>query len=168
MTYLYLGLLAATIGMYIAIHIYQSKRGKRKLMCARSHTCTKVVTSKYSKTLGIPNETLGVGYYVLVAGFFASVLAFPILDTDVLQFSVALGAVIGVLFSLYLLYVQAFKLRTWCLWCLTSAFMTILLASAASAWIDHASAAVQEYSPYMMDNTSQPYSFSESALSVEE
>lgn len=151
MTYLYLGLLAATIGMYIAIHIYQSKRGKRKLMCPRGHDCTKVVTSRYSKTLGVPNETLGVGYYVVVAGFFASVLAFPILDTDVLQFSVALGALLGVLFSLYLLYVQAFKLRTWCIWCLISACMTIFLASAASAWIDNASAAAQQNTPYMME-----------------
>lgn len=167
MTYLYLGLLAATIGMYIAIHIYQSKRGKRTLMCPRSHNCTKVVTSRYSKTLGVPNETLGVGYYVVVAGFFASVLAFPILDTDVLQFSVVLGALLGVLFSLYLLYVQAFKLRTWCIWCLTSACMTILLASAASAWIDHASAALQQGTPSMMENSQQLFS-SEAIISVEE
>lgn len=151
MTYLYLGLLAATVGLFIATHIYQSKRGKRSLMCPRNNDCTKVVTSRYSATFGIPIETLGVGYYVLVAGFFAAVLAFPILDTEVLQRAVVISVFVGVLFSFYLLYVQAFRLRAWCIWCITSAFMTILLLNAASGWIGNTRVESLYANRYQMD-----------------
>ncbi len=149
MTYLYLGLLAATVGLFIATHIYQSKRAKRPLMCPRSHNCTKVVTGRYSTLLGAPIETFGVGYYVLVAGFFAAVLAFPILDTEVLQFAVVISACAGALFSLYLLYIQAFRLRAWCIWCVSSAFMTILISSAASGWIDQVQLSTKNTARFM-------------------
>lgn len=135
MPFIYLGLFAATVGLFIATHIYQSKRANRPLVCPRRNDCNKVVTSRYAKTMGIPNETLGVGYYVLVAGFFAAALSIPALDIEVLQFAVALSAIAGMFFSLYLVYVQAVKLHAWCLWCLLSAGITLLLVCAANGWI---------------------------------
>lgn len=87
--------------------------------------CSVVLHSEYSKFLGvIPNAYLGVLYY-------ASLLFFYILyllkkKEAILQIPMMLS-IIGVLFSLYLLYVQGSLIGAFCFYCVSSALISILI-----------------------------------------
>ena len=80
--------------------------------------CDVVTTSSYSKILGIPVSLFGSLFYI-------SILVLGIYFVDK-QKSVALtlihaGTTLGLLMSLWFVYVQAFILKSWCLYCLFSA-----------------------------------------------
>jgi len=89
--------------------------------CGGAHGCTDVQNSPYSEVAGIPVSVVGLaGYVVLMVlsmlrgrvnakvGFFLPVLSFG-------------AALIGVLYSAYLTYLEAYVILAWCYWCLTSA-----------------------------------------------
>lgn len=97
--------------------------------CAGTHGCADVQNSPYSKVAGIPVSVVGLaGYLVLMTlsvlrgrvnaevGFFLPVLSFG-------------AALIGVLYSAYLTYLEAYVILAWCYWCLTSA------AIIAAVWL---------------------------------
>lgn len=88
--------------------------------------CLKVQYSPQSKTFGIPNGFLGFLLYasVLVLGLLFAEGRVPLLFVQI-------PIAIGFLFSLYFLYVQAFVLRAFCLWCLISATNFTVMTVAA-------------------------------------
>lgn len=120
----------AVVGFFVSWHIYQSKKGGPKLVCfigKGKHTCSEVVESEYAKTLGIPNEILGMAYYVAMAilaiflGFFLQ-KASGTFQTFAVIFS---GT--AFLMSLYLTAIQAFVLKKFCEWCLVTALANTLI-----------------------------------------
>jgi uncharacterized membrane protein len=119
--HIYLGLLASVIGLGISSYIYRKKRTKHPLMCPRASACDTVVNSSFATTAGINNEVLGIFYYVAQAILWAVMLAVPsVVSSGFLLFTILLS-IGGALFSLYLIALQAFVIRAWCLWCLGSA-----------------------------------------------
>ncbi|MEI6659881.1 MAG: vitamin K epoxide reductase family protein [bacterium] len=116
-------------GFLLAYYIRAKKKSKKKLVCPKNPKidCDTVIHSDYSRILGIPIEILGMLYYVLT-GFAhsAEIAAYPtLLYPPALFFGVSLCAV---LFSVYLIAVQAFAIRHWCLWCLGSAMICTAIA----------------------------------------
>lgn len=110
-------------GYLLAQYIYRKKREDKPLVCPLKSNCDVVITSKYSKVLGIPLESLGMMYYMVIALFHTAVIAYPALLTETVgQVSMVISTA-AFLFSLYLISVQAFILRQWCTWCLCSAFL---------------------------------------------
>jgi uncharacterized membrane protein len=89
--------------------------------CGIAHNCADVQNSSYSEVAGIPVAIIGlVGYAVLLAlnllrGHTDREVEFYL---PVLGFGVAL---IGVLYSAYLTYLEAFVIHAWCYWCVASA-----------------------------------------------
>ncbi len=92
--------------------------------CSVVSGCETVLTSAYSIVAGIPVSLLGALYYLIVAiGIFAY------LDTknnNILKWTLSL-TVLGLLMSLWFMFVQGFILKAWCLYCLGSATTSILL-----------------------------------------
>ena len=81
----------------------------------QSFNCDIVNRSAYSTVLGIPVALIGVFGYLMVlalATVYRSKAETPVL--------LALASSAGLLFSLYLTYVEKFLLATWCILCLTS------------------------------------------------
>lgn len=114
-------------GFLLASHIHNKKITKKRLICPRKSDCNSVITSDYSKIFGIPIEVLGMVYYAFSAlsyGVFYSNLLPQYFFT--ILFLISIGAT---LFSLYLIYVQAFKIKQWCLWCIGSAIITLLICA---------------------------------------
>ncbi|MEY2641157.1 MAG: hypothetical protein RL150_550 [Candidatus Parcubacteria bacterium] len=114
-------LVAALIGLSITVNIYKQKHEKKPLVCPFGADCHTVVTSQFSSFLGIGLELYGAAYYSLVILTYATFILFPGTVTPWSMF-IATGATIGAfLFSLYLTFVQAFLIKSWCSWCLMSA-----------------------------------------------
>lgn len=117
----------AAVGLGISLYIYRSKKLNRPLLCPVGKGCNAVVASPYAVTLGIPNEVSGILYYALViasqvaAGF--SSLALNQFVTDGLVVLAAVAA----LFSVYLIFIQAFVLRKWCEWCIMTSLVNIAI-----------------------------------------
>jgi len=114
-------------GFLAASYIFYKKKTKKTLMCAMGSNCNTVIYSKYSKFFGIPIEYLGMFYYFIIFVIYLMLISS----------SGALGGFVGLLvfivtggaflFSLYLLFIQGFVLKQWCMWCLFSAISSIAI-----------------------------------------
>ena len=82
--------------------------------------CLKVNTSVYSRLMGIPIALLGVFYYSYI--FLSTIyLFFSKYRNKIIKFNFAVST-FGVLFSVYLVYVQLGILHAICPYCMLSAF----------------------------------------------
>ena len=80
--------------------------------------CETVQTSRYSEILGIPVAALGLFAY-------ATMLLCAVLRGEKAALSGVFVALIGVLFSAYLSYLELFVLRAICQWCVASAVLVV-------------------------------------------
>src|SRR3989344_2641186 len=96
----------------------------KPLVCPLDHDCSKVTESRWSTIFWARNEVLGLLFYVamLVAGLAAfSLFSFP------LSLLIKLSAGFGLVFSLFLIWVQIYKIKDYCFYCMISALITLLL-----------------------------------------
>lgn len=122
----YIDILLMVIGLAgfsLASYIYKCKHRKRPLVCPMRGSCDFVTQSDYSKFLGIPVERLGMVYYMAVFLFHAIVLLYPPIFTQGMIIASLAASTAAILFSLYLMSVQAFVLKQWCTWCVCSAIL---------------------------------------------
>ena len=120
-------------GLVVASYVYLKKKNAEPMVCPLNGSCEEVTTSKYSKFFGIPVEKLGIFYYGLIVLIYALHYLLPELLSDTVLFLVT-GFTIGAfIFSLYLIFIQAFVLKKWCTWCLFSAgFSTFIFITAVA------------------------------------
>ena len=103
-------------------------------------SCAKVNASKWAAIpLGdgraeLPVAVPGVGFYVVVALLALMAVFEPKRRSKALAY-ITLGMVPAIAFSLYLLAIQAFAVKAWCLFCLGLDATT--LAAAALAYVGH-------------------------------
>jgi len=118
----------ALIGLADASYLLYKKLRKEKLVCFLGDDCDRVSKSKYGYFFGIPNELLGIGFYLLALGLFVFSLLGGITILGIPLLSLLLFAAIPAsLASLYLLFIQASILKEWCEWCILSAFVNFLI-----------------------------------------
>ena len=92
--------------------------------------CEAVTTSHHNKFFGVPLEIGGIIYYLTI-GIYA-------ISSLFISFALEIKAVIylltfsAFLFSLYLTFIQAFKIRKWCFWCVGSALASTIIFIASS------------------------------------
>ena len=95
--------------------------------CGNVAGCVEVLNSPYAKIAGVPMAALGVLAYFAVFAF--AILACFGYDRARRYFAVTVWGMF--LVTLWLLYVQAFKLHAFCRYCLLSAAIIFLLAGLA-------------------------------------
>ena len=110
------GLAASLIGFGVSLYIRQKKKSGTPLACPRKMDCSTVTSGKYSTFFGVPNETLGIVYYKI----FSIVFFIMTVGGTISLMPLRVIAGVGMLFSIYLVVVQAVVLRAWCGWCLVS------------------------------------------------
>jgi len=119
--------LVALIGVFLSLYLTLFKLGYIGTLACGSGSCETVQLSKWGDFLGVPVAAWGVGYYAIVLG-----LAFTGVQvryessarlTNLLVY--VTGA--GLLFSLWLTYLELFVIHALCRWCLGSAAMTLVL-----------------------------------------
>jgi uncharacterized membrane protein len=129
---------AATGGFGVASYIYYTKKSHKQLVCPVGSDCNAVITSRYSKFLGVSIEYLGMFYYAII--FIAYIFLIFVLHPlpGPLLAGLTMFTATAFFFSLYLLFAQAFLLRQWCIWCILSAALSIAIFIISLASIDFA------------------------------
>jgi uncharacterized membrane protein len=124
LTALGLCVLGLVLGAYLTYEHYSSAT---TLSCPNTGAinCLKVTTSTYSKVFGIPVALLGLLYFVAMTAL-CSPPTWRSADPRVARLRLA-GAALGVLFVLYLIWVELFKVNAICLWCTAVHVVTVLL-----------------------------------------
>lgn len=119
--------LAAFAGLILTVYIFQKKRHHQPMVCPMGSDCGAVIHSEFSRFLGVPVELWGMVYYATIFATYVTFMLVPqALDWGLLFVVVplSLGAF---LFSGYLTFIQAFSLKQWCTWCLSSAGLSTLI-----------------------------------------
>jgi uncharacterized membrane protein len=126
---------AAALGVGVATYIAIADSGGGSPVClAGGSGCQTVADSSYSHLLGVNVAVFGIiGYLLLLASaFFAS---------DIARFGGFLVALAGFGFSVYLTYIELFKIEAVCQWCVASALlMTVLFGLNAIRLVGYAGA----------------------------
>ncbi len=107
----------AALGIGVATYITIADSGGGSPTClAGGHGCATVAASSYSHIAGVNIAIFGIfGYvFLLISAFFANDYA------RLGGFAVALG---GFGFSVYLTYLEIFKIEAICQWCVASAVL---------------------------------------------
>jgi uncharacterized membrane protein len=127
------GLVAALIGIGLGSYLtVEHFTHGAQLSCPETATvnCLKVTTSSYSVVAGVPVAVAGLAYFVVMA----ALVAIPGRHRTVSLLRL-LGAAVGVVTVVYLVYVELFRLDAICLWCTGVHLMTLVLFGAV-VWRD--------------------------------
>jgi uncharacterized membrane protein len=124
----------ATAGLGIAVYLTVVHYTGAAPACAIAHGCEVVQSSAYAKLAGLPVALLGlVGYVAILAGLLH--------DGEAGRTATALTALVGAGFSIWLTYVEVFRLEAICIWCVGSAVCMVALAGLTIARLLSAPAA---------------------------
>lgn len=126
-----LAAVVALAGLFVALYLTLFKLGYiGNLVCAVG-SCEVVQTSRWATLLGYPVAAWGVVYYVAVLAVSLAGLSPNLVDSRRLSRLLVLMTATGVLFSLWLTYLELFVIDAICMWCVVSAVLaTILLVIA--------------------------------------
>ena len=118
-----LAALLALVGLADAIYLTVSHLTGQSVRCTVTSGCSEVLSSHYATVGGVPLAAFGAAAYFTV--FSLSTLA--AFDYRFARTLWAVVVTVMFLFSLWLIYLQAFVLRAFCQFCLLSAAVTTLL-----------------------------------------
>jgi vitamin-K-epoxide reductase (warfarin-sensitive) len=119
--------LAGIVDSAIALQRHYAKSATTYCDFSQKFSCDIVNRSEYSEIAGIPVAGIGVaGYAVLFAlsTFWRSRTETP--------FRLLAAALAGFAFALYLTYIEAYQLMTWCVLCLVSLALIFLISVLAA------------------------------------
>jgi len=94
-------------------------------LCFGSGGCDAVQHSPYARLLGIPIPALGAVGYLMLTGLAGAALRLK-RQQEMLVLALLGVALVGVLFSGYLTYLELFVIRAICTWCVVSAVIMLL------------------------------------------
>lgn len=119
--------LLALAGLGVSIYLAYVEINQVEAICGPVGECNIVQASPYARILGVPIAVLGILNYLLVMTLWLGRRWLP----GMWATGPALGllglSLVGVLFSIYLTWLEIFVIRAVCLWCLSSAVITLVL-----------------------------------------
>ena len=116
----------ALAGVAVAGYLTWVHFDKAALVCFAGGGCETVQGSAYAEIAGIPVALLGLVSYSVVVGLVA-------LDGPGARLAAAMIAVVGLLFSMYLLAMQLFVIDALCVWCLANDVVIAPILAALTA-----------------------------------
>ena len=118
--------LVALLGLLVALYMMAYAAGLTGPILCNVGNCEAVQNSQFSRIGGIPVAVFGaVGYLALmVVGLLG--LQPKFIGAWWVSVSLLGGGIIGVGFSAYLTYLEAYVIHAWCQWCVSSAILAVL------------------------------------------
>lgn len=119
--------LLALAGVFVALYLTLYKAGVIGQLTCSIGSCETVNTSRWSTLLGLPVAAWGLGFYIVALTI--SIASTQDRWVDERGPSVLLAALSGwgVLFSLWLTYLELFVINAICMWCVVSAIIVTLI-----------------------------------------
>ena|SRR5437764_5842425 len=119
--------LIALIGVFLSLYLTLYKLGYIGTLACGTGSCEYVQLSKWGTFLRLPVAAWGLGFYVAV--FAIAVAGIQERFEASRRLTVLLVGVTGwgVLFTLWLTYLELFVIHALCRWCLGSAALTVVL-----------------------------------------
>src|ERR1700704_6246619 len=117
----------ALAGIFISLYLTLYKLGIIGELSCSIGSCETVNTSQWSRFLGLPVAAWGLLFYLDVF-VIAVVGTMPRFEFEpVISYVLVAEAVVGVLFSAWLTYLELGVIHAICIWCVTSAVMVTLI-----------------------------------------
>ena len=123
--------LVALFGVFLSLYLTLYKLGYIGTLACGSGSCEYVQLSKWGDFLGIPVSAWGVVYYAVVFALAFAAIQERFADSARLTKSLVYVTGAGLLFSIWLTYLELFVIHAICRWCLGSAAMTVVLFAVA-------------------------------------
>jgi uncharacterized membrane protein len=117
--------LLALAGAGIAGYLTYARYAHATIACTTGG-CETVQSSEYAEIVGLPVAVLGLAGYV-------AIFATALFSGELARLAGAVLALGGLVFGVYLVFVQAFAIEAFCQWCLASDAVMALLAAATVA-----------------------------------
>jgi uncharacterized membrane protein len=105
--------LTSAAGVGIAGYLTWAHYADASVLCIAGGGCETVQESSYSELAGMPVAVLGLAGYALLLGLVTW-------DAPEARLAAATLAFVGLVFSVYLLTVQAFVIDAFCVWCVAN------------------------------------------------
>ena len=120
--------LLALVGLFVALYLWLHALGfGGAIKCGASGGCETVQTSQWAVFLGLPVAFYGVaGYFVVLVVALASLRPAALAQRKWNVILVGLVSV-GLLFTIYLTYLELFVIHAICRWCVGSAAIITLI-----------------------------------------
>ena len=119
--------LVALAGVFVALYLTLYKLGYIGTIACTVGSCETVQTSKWATFLGLPVGAWGVGYYLVVLALALLGLSGRFVDSSRLSETLVALTGFGLLFSLWLTYLELFVIHAICQWCVISAILAAIL-----------------------------------------
>jgi uncharacterized membrane protein len=117
-----LALVGLAVGFYDSYALYNAQ----PLWCPPPiNGCNEVANSSYARILRMPVGYFGVVYYAYMIGLAVLLTLDPI--SHVLRLAALGYSAIGLCFSIYFMYLQVSFIHAFCIYCLISGLVTLLL-----------------------------------------
>jgi uncharacterized membrane protein len=118
--------LLSLLGLSISLYMLAYAMGLTGPVICNVGACETVQNSPYSRIAGIPVAAFGTGGYLilLVVAFLGVQPRF--MSTRWVPLFLFGGGVVGLGFSVYLTYLEAYVIHAWCQWCVSSAMVMVL------------------------------------------
>ena len=126
--------LVALAGVFVALYLTLYKLGYIGTLACSVGSCETVQTSKWATFLGVPVGAWGVGYYVGVLALAIAGLTGRFADSRRISEILVGVTAVGLLFSLWLTYLELFVIHAICQWCVVSAILATILF--ILSWLD--------------------------------
>ena len=111
----------AMIGLFIAVYLTLYKMGVIGSLTCSIGSCEMVNSSRWAQLLGVPVAGWGVFFYLDVLIITLIGIQPPFAATPVVSWLLVLWAAFGAVFSAWLTYLELFRIRAICIWCVASA-----------------------------------------------
>jgi len=125
--------LLAIVGLFVSLYMLLYHLGFYGALACGPGSCDVVQASKWAYFLGVPVSAWGLAWY-------AAVLVLAVLlqsgrpETGAAGRLLALAAIGGVAFSVYLTALELFVIHAICMWCVGSAVLAALIFLLAAPW----------------------------------
>jgi uncharacterized membrane protein len=117
----------ALIGLLVASYLSLYKLGFIGGLTCQVGSCEQVQASPWSMLLGLPVSVWGFGAYAAILAVAVMGLQPRFMDARWVAVAITLCSAVGVAFSAYLTYIEAFVIDMWCQYCVISAIIITLI-----------------------------------------
>ena len=128
--------LVALVGLFVASYLWLYKAGVIGALACGAGSCETVQLSKWATLLSFPVAGWGVAFYAVVFAVAFTLVQDRWADSRKLSLTLLALTSWGVLFSLWLTYLELFVISAICRWCVVSAVIALVLwVLAVTDWL---------------------------------